>query len=384
MNAKIKTRLVAGALVLLALILVPAPLSPPHWLAERLGSVFGVSWKFAYLVAAVGLRALFYGSLGLVAAFAVKKSPSLRGRVLQMALVPLFVIGPALLIRSLKLMQVPSLGHLVIPAIACCLGAVAGLGLNFRNWGVTIGVSSLVVGAVLWVFTRGASGDLSRATRAELERIVTAGPALAQGEARFGALMEAAFRRDPARERSAAAVFQNRASILALGIAAGHERLARLAGLDPKDDLVARAASLGQGSSLRGREDWARHFAVSAALAVVESPGLSDAGGLLKEAIDALGRGSGFSFGDLAADRAGVRFAMAATRTEAEADGIRLRLERGFLVDDFFPQVSDLPESLSTETFRAQYGRVGSSRYRQVLAEIESRLDRCAAVATAR
>ena len=40
-----------------------------------------------------------------------------------------------------------------------------------------------------------------------------------------------------------------------------------------------------------------------AALAVLEHPLVSDAGGLMKEQLDALTHGSGFSFGDLAADR---------------------------------------------------------------------------------
>jgi hypothetical protein len=56
-------------------------------------------------------------------------------------------------------------------------------------------------------------------------------------------------------------------------------------------------------------------------------------------------------------------------------------LQSGYLVDDFFPTISDLPENLSMEQFRQAYGGVGSQRYRQTLSEIETRLNRCAALA---
>ena len=97
----------------------------------------------------------------------------------------------------------------------------------------------------------------------------------------------------------------------------------------------------------------------------------------MKEQLDALARGSGFSFGDLAADRAGVRFATAATESEATAKAMQARLRNGFSVDDFFPPAADLPENLTVEQFRRDYGGVGSQRYRQKIREIETRLDRC-------
>jgi hypothetical protein len=56
---------------------------------------------------------------------------------------------------------------------------------------------------------------------------------------------------------------------------------------------------------------------------------ISDAGGLLKEELDALTHGSGFSFGDLAADRAGVRFAWA-TDSETAALAMQARLQAGY------------------------------------------------------
>jgi hypothetical protein len=49
-------------------------------------------------------------------------------------------------------------------------------------------------------------------------------------------------------------------------------------------------------------------------------------------------------------------------------------------VDDFFPQISDLPEGLTVEQFRTEYGGVGSTRYREQVREIETRLGQCAAL----
>jgi len=242
----------------------------------------------------------------------------------------------------------------------------------------------VVIGAVKWTFLSGASAELSRATEAHLARLVAAGPSLPIGEARFGALLQSAFAPLPDGATREQAVQHNRAAILALGIALGHERLARFVGLDPKGGSVRAGIALRTGTTLRGREDWARHYCLSAALAVVESPFMSDAGGLLKEELDALARGSGFSFGDLAADRAGVRFAQAATASESVAQEMQRRLQRGFAVDDFFPDAADLPENLTTEQFRAIYDGVGSQRYRQVAGDIEARLDRCPALSVRR
>ena len=59
---------------------------------------------------------------------------------------------------------------------------------------------------------------------------------------------------------------------------------------------------------------------MSVAVAGLEHLLVSDAGGPMKQELDALTHGSGFSFGDVAADdRAEVRFAAAATCLEALA-----------------------------------------------------------------
>jgi hypothetical protein len=370
----------AAAVVLLALVIVPAPLLPPQWLAGKLQSVFGVSWKTAYLAATIGLLVVLYGSLGAGAAFAVGSGKSTRQHLLQLVIVPLVVVGIAVVIRSLKLRHVPMLANAIVPIAACVLGVLAGLLFRRHGWRVTLTAMVVLGAGLLWAYWPGVSSEMSRATDAQLRRLVGNSTKLGVGDERFSSLLQTAFAPMPSAAARAGVVEHNRAAILALGIAIDHERLARFAGLDLGSELVRAAVVLRSGTSLRGREDWARHFCLSAALAVVEMPFLSDTGGLIKEEMDALTRGSGFSFGDLAADRAGVRFARAATASEAAAQAMQARLQAGYSADGFFPPAGDLPENLTVETFRRDYGGVGSKRYRQTVAEIEARLDRCAAL----
>jgi hypothetical protein len=223
---------------------------------------------------------------------------------------------------------------------------------------------------------------LRTATEERLRRIVEAGPEIPRGEARFGGLLQTAFTSLAADVSTGGVIEQNRAAILALGIAIGHYRVARLVGLDEDSELVRQAGAIGQGTTLDGREDWPRHYALSAALAVIEHPLISDAGGLMKEQMDALGRGTGFSFGDLAADRAGVRFAAASTRSEAAARAMQARLQNGYSPGEFFPIVMDFPENLTVEQFRQEFGAVGSQRYRLQVSSIDRELDACDAISS--
>src|SRR5215218_6073018 len=109
MFAKVTKKRIAAGVVLLALLAMPAPLLPPHRFAQTIQSALGISWKLSYLVAAVGLYSIFYGSLGVLATFVLNRAPTWRGRVLQIALVPCVVVGAAVIIRSLKLGHVPVL-----------------------------------------------------------------------------------------------------------------------------------------------------------------------------------------------------------------------------------------------------------------------------------
>ena len=224
------------------------------------------------------------------------------------------------------------------------------------------------------------AGEVTRrAVYAHVDSLLPALEATPEGDARFARALELAFA--AARERSAgggSAVEENRAAILALGIVLGHPRLARSVGERLDDERSGAAFDLFAGTTLRGRGDWARHFTVSGALTVLSAAAPSDAAGLLKEELDADG-GSGFSFGDLLADRAGTTFADVATRDETSALRVQQRLLGGFRVDDFFPAAADLPEGIADAELQSRYGGVGGALYRQKADEIERRLAACAA-----
>ncbi|WP_162910925.1 hypothetical protein [Azohydromonas sediminis] len=122
--------------------------------------------------------------------------------------------------------------------------------------------------------------------------------------------------------------------------------------------------------TLHGRHDWALHFLVSAVVAAEAGTPLADAVGLWKEIDDARG-GSGFSFADLAADRAGTRFGELAVR---EPLRVRDALLRGATDADLMPDARDLPEFLTDAQFRRRFGGVGAPAYERLREAIETRL----------
>jgi hypothetical protein len=229
---------------------------------------------------------------------------------------------------------------------------------------------------VLW--GEEASGAARAGVYEHVDRLLEGLPAVPAGEARFARALELAF--GAARERSQAgsAVEENRQALLALGIVLGHPRLARSVGERLDEERTAETARLLPSVRVRGRADWSRHFAVSAALTVLSAVAPSDAAGLLKEELDAEG-GSGFSFGDLLADRAGSTFAEVATRDEASARRIQDRLAGGFRVDDFFPEAADLPEGIADAELQSRYGGVGGPLYRETADDVERRVRACPA-----
>lgn len=118
------------------------------------------------------------------------------------------------------------------------------------------------------------------------------------------------------------------------------------------------------------RQDFGQHFLISAALASEAGGPLADAIGVQKELADARD-GSGFSFNDIAADRAGSRFGQWARQRPREWVQA---LAQGVVEEQLFPPVEDLPEFLHEGDFRRRYGGPGAPAYRQMMEEIERRL----------
>ena len=123
--------------------------------------------------------------------------------------------------------------------------------------------------------------------------------------------------------------------------------------------------------SLHGRRDFAEHFMISTALTVNGGSRLASAIGLIKEEEDA-NKGSGFSFTDLAANRAGVRLGERATGGDAARVQQQLAAARSDA--DLLPDFRDLPEFMSQAEFDRRYGPIGSPRYQKVIDRIDARL----------
>jgi hypothetical protein len=113
---------------------------------------------------------------------------------------------------------------------------------------------------------------------------------------------------------------------------------------------------------------------VSAALLVLTDETRATTVGTGKELMDSTPGGSGFSFTDLAANRAGILFALAATRNAESAAATRQLVAGGLRGDDYCPEIADLPEGLPRDRFQAEYGGLAGDRTREVLADIDRRM----------
>lgn len=125
--------------------------------------------------------------------------------------------------------------------------------------------------------------------------------------------------------------------------------------------------------TLGGRGDFSQHFTISAALAATAGSPLSDVIGLYKEIADSRG-GSGFSFNDIAADRAGTRLGELATTSDNGAQKVQQQFNAGLRESDIMPEVKDLPEFMQEVEFKRRYGSIDSPAYIKMSNEIERRI----------
>ena len=181
----------------------------------------------------------------------------------------------------------------------------------------------------------------------------------------YAALLGAAFALAKERSGKGDPVAENRTALTALAeVAVGGHLFAAPEGRKPLRKGDARLA---------GRDDYAQHFGLSAFIAVMGGEGVSDLAGLYKELRDAR-QGSGFSFTDLAADKAGSRLGELATRSPDTARRVQKRLAGTHDARLFFPAVKDLPEFMNQARFEQRFGGVGQPAYVRQVQEIEARI----------
>lgn len=158
---------------------------------------------------------------------------------------------------------------------------------------------------------------------------------------------------------------ENRAALMVLGMVANGVGLGTLLP-ERRAELEGRPIRL----TLAGRKDFPQHLLMSAALAADSGGPLADMIGLYKELSDARS-GSGFSFNDVAANRAGTRLGVLAIGSPTK---LQERLSVLSHEEDFMPDVSDLPEFMNESEFRRRFGAPGSPAYQRMMSDIEERL----------
>lgn len=180
-------------------------------------------------------------------------------------------------------------------------------------------------------------------------------------------LLVALFELAEVRSQQGGEAAENRAAILVLAFYVTGQPLGKI--LPAANDWPQPVR---QTVTLNGRDDFAKHFIVSAVLAGNAGGPLSDAVGLYKEIEDSRG-GSGFSFNDIAADRAGTRFGEYAV-IGSSVRQLQQKLSAGISEKDIMPATQDLPEFMPEAEFNRRFGGVDAPEYKKMMAEIERRV----------
>jgi hypothetical protein len=173
---------------------------------------------------------------------------------------------------------------------------------------------------------------------------------------------------------------ENRAALMALVLYFGTDKFELLVGDISKlstKQLQQRTKRRSR-VMLRERVDIQKHFIYSVALQLFGTSTASNAIGELKEFLDSNSGGSGFSFADLMADRAGTRLAMLATDSDESALKVQEHLADIIDEDLLLPELTRLPEGISQQKFEQYYYDIDSLVYQTMLDNIDERLRKIA------
>ncbi|MCG8450290.1 MAG: hypothetical protein MI725_12035 [Pirellulales bacterium] len=169
---------------------------------------------------------------------------------------------------------------------------------------------------------------------------------------------------------------RSQAFLLAMGIFV--DSTSRLRTFPPTAGLVQRVESelerrqrirvLGV-PTLHNRQDLVKHFFVSAHSLVVMGSAATRGAGLAKEILDAQG-GSGFSFPDMAANRAGVVFAERLLAGKLSLE----KVARSFRSTDYMPEITDLEEGFQADALQDRLSGTEQHSLAEELDRIEQRI----------
>ncbi len=248
--------------------------------------------------------------------------------------------------------------------------------------GVTRAWQALILMAVLSSYpTHASQSDGGAATSSASAAARPAGPLRLEGAHRRLAAAAAAFGREASLVDLLRVVLPVAAESEAAGPADDHRASLVIAAFYINDWPITWIAPDARGwpivpprrVTLNGRRDQARHFVTSAAMAAAAGSAFSDVVGLYKELQDSRG-GSGFSFTDMAANRAGQRFGTLATASPGSARQLAARLRGPFTDADLVPDMAGLPDALTEAEFRRRYDTTASPAFKRVVDDIDRRI----------
>lgn len=353
----------------------PRPLSAPEWIVGVFQAIFDMSDAVARAVTTVALRGIGFGLLGVFLAIAAVKRPSRWVTPIVLLAAPLLAIAS----QWINYRYFPILPQIQLSVTASMLGALIGLSLCRNLIAVSVPVLASI-GLFIWGTSTAVSTDLATVAQATGRHVLAMANETPDGDEDFVELTKLAFAYAEDNSHGTDAVFANKAAILSLGIILGEERLARMANRNVELREVDRFAVLRRRTTLRGRHDLSRHFWVSAGLVVLTDANRSLIIGIGKEMMDSTPGGSGFSFVDMMANRAGILFASSATRNQASAREIQLRFRGRLNSSDFLPDYEGLPEGLYRQEFQSEFGGLAGTKTREINQEIARRLDTAKAI----
>lgn len=358
-------------LIMLWIVPDPRPLGAPEWIVDGLRSIADISEPTTRALATGVLRATGLIIIGLLLSLTLQQVQLLYAGPIVLGSAPLLAIA----VKWMNFGYFPialQIGFIVLFAV---LGGIIGLMLRRRRMVLTM-LGLVVGGLFLSGVLANVSEDLYRAAKLTGLHVLQHADEVPPGDQGFVKLLEIAFLYAEDNSHGVDPVLPNQAAILALGVILGEERVASV--IRRKVDPGSRDARrmLQRRIRLRERGDLSQHFWVSAALVVISGPGQSLSVGLTKELKDSAPGGSGFSFVDMLANKAGIRFALVATRSQASARWTQMRIARGISIDDVMPEIDGLPEGITRDEFHSQFGGLGGNETRRLLDEIDRRVER--------
>ena len=363
--------------VLLCIVPDPRPLGASDWAVNAVRSILGVSEPTSRAIATIALRACGLALTGVFLSLCLKQISLKTAALVVLLLAPCL----AVLCQWVNYGYFPIFVQLQLGIASAIVGALCGLAFR-RSWIASGVLVVLLAGMYLWGTSTSISDDLAEDARATGEYLLANADAVPRGDEGFAKLLELVFMFAADNSHGTDAVHPNKAAILALGVILGEERVARVAKRPINIKRIKEFDALRNRITLVGRNDLARHFWVSAALAILSDEKRSMTVGIAKEMMDATEGGSGFSFDDLAADRAGTLLAVVATKNELNARNLQTRIGQGVVIADFFPGIEGLPSGLSRDEFQSQYGGLGGKVTLRLAEEIEYRLAGCKGLQT--